>query len=88
MIGSNCCIKKDVLLKESIIDDYKKINYPANIDKKIVFSQSIISLDGNLVNTKHTDMHWLIEDIRVKTKKTLLEVNIEQLLNERKKNEN
>jgi len=88
MIGSNCCIKKDVLLKESIIDDYKKINYPANIDKKIVFSQSIISLDGNLINTKHTDMYWLIEDVRVKTKQTLLEVNIEQLLNERKKNEN
>jgi len=88
MIGSNCHIKKNVLLKESIIDDYKKVNFPANIEKKIVFSDSIICLDGNLINTKHSDMQWLVEDTRVKTKQTLLERNIQQLLNERNKNEN
>jgi len=86
MIGSNCRISQHVVLNQSIIDDYKKINFPANIEKKIVFSDSIISLDGNLVDTKKEEMTWLIEDTRVKTQKTLLEINLEKLLQERVKN--
>lgn len=81
MIGSNCHIKSEVVLKESIVDDYKKINFPACMEKKIVFSNSIIALDGNLVDTKKSEMSWLVEDVRVKTEPTLLEKNIEQLLN-------
>jgi len=88
MIGSNCHIKSEVILKESIIDDYKKVNFPAIIEKKIVFSDSIISLDGNLINTKKSEMSWLIEDVRVKENQTLLQKDIEQLLNKRVKDEN
>jgi mannose-1-phosphate guanylyltransferase len=88
MIGSNCHIKSEVILKETIIDDYKKINFPASISKKIVFSNSIIALNGDLIDTKKSEMNWLVEDIRVKQSQTLLEKNIEELLDERVKNGN
>jgi len=88
MIGSNCHIEKNVLLKESIVDDYKKINFPASIENKIIFSDSIISLDGNFLDTKECEMNWLVEDIRVKRNQTLLEKSISTLLEQRSTNEN
>lgn len=88
MIGSNCHIEKNVLLKESIVDDYKKINFPASIENKIIFSDSIISLDGNFLDTQACEMNWLIEDIRVKRNQTLLEKSISALLEQRSTNAN
>lgn len=83
MIGSNCHISQDVVLNKSIVDDYKKINSLANIDEKILFSDSIISLDGTVANTHKSDMTWLIDDTRRKSEKTSLETSIDSLLNER-----
>jgi len=88
MVGSNCQIKSNVVLIESIIDDYKTVKFPANIENKIVFATSIIALDGNLVDTKESDLDWLIDDRRVKGTKTLLEKNIRQLLLKRDQDEN
>ena len=88
VIGSNCHIKNNVLVKKSIVDDYKKINFPASIENKIIFSDSIISLDGNIVDTKQSDMNWLVEDVRVKNKDTLLEKSISSLLDKRINYEN
>jgi len=88
MIGSNCHIMDSVLLKESIIDDYKEISYPASIENKIIFSTSIIALDGSLVDTQSSDMNWLVKDIRSNIKQTILEKSISNLLHKREKNEN
>lgn len=82
-IGSNCHIGNNVTLFQSIIDDYKKINSLARIDKKILFSDSIISLDGTVVNTVESDLTWLINDTRRKSEETNLEVTINSLLDER-----
>jgi len=87
MIGSNCQIKSNVVLIESIVDDYKTIMFPANIEQKIVFSSSIIALDGNLVDTKQSELDWLIKDTRVKTTQTVLEKNIQKLLLKRDRDE-
>lgn len=83
MIGSNCHISSNVTLFQSIIDDYKKINSLARIDKKILFSDSIISLDGTVVNTIESDMTWLIDDTRRNSEKSNLEITINSLLDER-----
>lgn len=80
MIGSNCCIKKDAVVEESIIDDYKKINSLANINKKIVFSDSIICLDGVVTNTKQSDLSWLVDDIRRNSFDTSMEQTIQSLI--------
>ena len=88
MIGSNCHIEKNVLIKKSIIDDYKKITFPASIENKIIFSDSIISLDGNFLDTQECEMNWLVEAIRVKKNKTPLETSISSLLKQRIPNEN
>lgn len=83
MIGSNCEIQEKVILRRSIVDDYKKINTLAKINEKILFSDSIISLDGTVTNTKDSDMTWLIDDTRRKSNKTNLEISISSLLKER-----
>lgn len=83
MIGSNCHISNNVTLFQSIIDDYKKINSLARIDKKILFSDSIISLDGTVVNTIESDMTWLIDDTRRNSEQSNLEITINSLLDER-----
>jgi mannose-1-phosphate guanylyltransferase len=83
MIGSNCHISNNVTLFQSIIDDYKKINSLARIDKKILFSDSIISLDGTVVNTVESDMTWLIDDTRRNSEQSNLEITINSLLDER-----
>ncbi len=83
MIGSNCEIQEQVILRRSIVDDYKKISSLARINEKILFSDSIISLDGTVTNTKDSDMTWLIDDTRRKSNKTNLEISISSLLKER-----
>ena len=83
MIGSNCKIEEQVILRRSIVDDYKKISSLAKINEKILFSDSIISLDGTVTNTKDSDMTWLIDDTRRKSNKTNLEISISSLLKER-----
>ncbi|MFA9374075.1 MAG: sugar phosphate nucleotidyltransferase [Poseidonibacter sp.] len=83
MIGSNCEIQEKVILRRSIVDDYKKINTLAKINEKILFSDSIISLDGTVTNTKDSDMTWLIDDTRRKSNKTNLEISISSLLKKR-----
>jgi mannose-1-phosphate guanylyltransferase len=83
MIGSNCKIQEKVILRRSIVDDYKKINSLAKINEKILFSDSIISLDGTVINTKESDMTWLIDDTRRKSDPTNLEISINTLLKQR-----
>lgn len=83
MIGSNCCIKKDAVVEKSIIDDYKKINSLASINNKIVFSDSIICLDGIVANTKQSDLSWLVDDVRRNNFDTSMEQTIQSLINTR-----
>ena len=83
MIGSNCLIKSDSFIKESIIDDYKKINSLANIQNKILFSDSIISLEGTVSSNSKTDISWLIDDARRKQSDTFLTKSICELLQKR-----
>lgn len=83
MIGSNCEIREKVILRKSIVDDYKKITSLARIDEKILFADSIISLDGTVANMSKTDMTWLIDDTRRKSEKTNLETSINGLIDER-----
>ncbi len=83
MIGSNCKISQKVILRKSIIDDYKSISSLARINEKILFSDSIIDLNGTVTNTKESDMTWLIDDTRRKSEETNLEISINTLLNER-----
>lgn len=83
MIGSNCQISQNVILRKSIVDDYKKITSLARIDEKILYSDSIICLDGTVANMSQSDMSWLIDDTRRKSDKTSLELSIDGLLNER-----
>lgn len=83
MIGSNCLIGENSIIKESIIDDYKKINSLAKIENKILFDDSIISIDGSVSNGKSTDIYWLIDDTRKKQTDTFLTKSINELLNKR-----
>lgn len=83
MIGSNCKVNKKVIVRKSIIDDYKKINSLAKINEKILFSDSIISLNGVVANTSQSDMLWLIDDARRHSEKSSLEESIDSLLKER-----
>ena len=79
-IGSNCKLSENVVLEKSIIDDHKKISSLARIENKIIFSNSVVSLDGVSLNTKDSDFSWLIDDSRKKSKKTDLEISINSLL--------
>lgn len=80
VIGSNCRVCEDVILKKSIIDDHKKISSLAKIEDKIIFSDSVVSLDGNYLNTRDNELTWLIDDNRKKTNISELEISINSLL--------
>lgn len=83
VIGSNCFVGQNSIIKKSIVDDYKKITSLAKIENKILFNESIICLNGTVSNNKKTNLYWLIDDTRRKQTDAFLTQSISSLLEQR-----
>jgi len=64
VIGSNCLISSDSIIKYCIIDDYTRISSIANLDNKIVFGDHCIDPFGEMMNIEEMGIDWIINDVR------------------------
>ena len=64
LIGANCIVESDVVINESIIDDYTRISSPATIDNKMVFGNRCIDSSGRFLDIEEANITWLMDDSR------------------------
>ncbi len=72
LIGSNCLIESKAEIADCIVSDYTRISGMASLERKLVFGEHCISPDGDPIHIGETQLRWLLDDVRRKTKPAVL----------------
>ena len=63
-IGSNCVIEPGATVTECLLHDYTRVRAPARLSRQIVNAGYCVQPDGAFVDTKTTELGWLVDNAR------------------------
>ncbi len=64
VVGANCRIGRDAVVRESVLWDYTRAGAGSFIDERIVIAGRFVEPNGDSIDLAEADMGWLLGDAR------------------------
>lgn len=87
-IGSGCHVETNAHVEKSVLFDYTRIGFCANINDKMICGDYCVDSSGDSINIADSDIGWVIADARVpKGPLSTQQLQLQQMLDELSKSQ-